>query len=66
LYVDGASSKRGSEAWIVLEGPDNFQVEMALKFEFKTSNNQAEYEALVAGVEPSGVQCFEESKSFEG
>ncbi|XP_068497948.1 uncharacterized protein [Phaseolus vulgaris] len=38
-YVDGASSKRGSGAGIVLEGPDNFQVEMALRFEFKTSNN---------------------------
>jgi len=50
LYVDGASSKRGSGAGIVLEGPDNFQVEMALRFEFKTSNNQAEYEALVAGL----------------
>ena len=26
LYVDGASSKKGSGARIILEGPDNFQV----------------------------------------
>jgi len=50
LYVDGASSKKGSGAGIVLEEPDNFQVEMALRFEFRTSNNQAEYEALIAGL----------------
>jgi len=35
---------------MVLEGPGNFHLEMALKFEFKTSNNQAEYEALIAGL----------------
>ncbi|XP_068461658.1 uncharacterized protein [Phaseolus vulgaris] len=50
LYVDGASSKKGSGARIVLEGPDNFQIEMALRFEFRTSNNQAEYEALITGL----------------
>jgi len=50
LHVDGSSNKRGSEVGIVLEGPDNVQVEMALRFEFKTSNNQAEYEALITGL----------------
>ncbi|XP_068491966.1 uncharacterized protein [Phaseolus vulgaris] len=50
LHVDGSSNKKGSEAGIVLEGPENFQVEMALRLEFKTSNNQAEYEALIAGL----------------
>jgi len=29
---------------------ENFQIEMALRLEFKTSNNQAEYEALIAGL----------------
>jgi len=50
LHVDGSSNKKGSGAGIVLEGPDNFQVEMALRLEFKTSNNQDEYEALIAGL----------------
>ncbi|XP_068475242.1 uncharacterized protein [Phaseolus vulgaris] len=48
LYVDGSSNKKGSRAKIVLERPKDFQLEMALKFEFKTSNNQAKYETLIA------------------
>jgi len=48
LHVDGSSNKKGSGAGIVLEGPENFLIEITLRLEFKTSNNQAEYEALVA------------------
>jgi len=33
-----------------LEGPGEIVVEQALKFEFKTSNNQAEYEAIIVGL----------------
>ncbi|XP_068486585.1 uncharacterized protein [Phaseolus vulgaris] len=50
LHVDGSSSKKGGGARIVLEGPENIQVEKSLRFEFQTSNNQAEYEALIAGL----------------
>src|ERR1044072_4391236 len=50
LSVDGSSNKRGSGAGIVLEGPDGIQIEQSLKFNFKASNNQAEYEALIAGM----------------
>jgi len=32
-----------------LEGPDGLLIEQALRFSFKASNNQAEYEALIAG-----------------
>ena len=31
-----------------MEGPGEIVVEQALKFEFKTSNNQTEYEAIIA------------------
>lgn len=51
LYVDGASGRAASGAGIVLEGPNGFLLEHALVFKFKVSNNQAEYEALVAGLE---------------
>jgi len=51
LYVDGLSNPKGSGAGIILEGPGEFVLEQSLKFEFKTSNNQAEYEALLAGLE---------------
>lgn len=35
---------------VVLEGPNGFMLEHSLMFKFKASNNQAEYEALVAGL----------------
>ncbi|GAU42950.1 hypothetical protein TSUD_142870 [Trifolium subterraneum] len=50
LSVDGASNLWGSGAGIVLEGPDGVLIEQSLRFAFKTSNNQAEYEALIAGM----------------
>ncbi|XP_052723752.1 uncharacterized protein LOC128193711 [Vigna angularis] len=50
LYVDGASGQSASGAGIVLEGPNGFLLEHSLIFKFKVSNNQAEYEALVAGL----------------
>ncbi|CAJ2642757.1 uncharacterized protein LOC123899916 [Trifolium pratense] len=50
LSVDGSSNLKGSGAGIVLEGPDGVLVEQSLRFAFRTSNNQAEYEALIAGM----------------
>ncbi|GAU24437.1 hypothetical protein TSUD_364210 [Trifolium subterraneum] len=50
LSVDGASNIRGSGPWVVLEGPDGVLIEQSLRFAFKASNNQAEYEALIAGM----------------
>ena len=34
----------------MLEGPVGILIEQALRFAFKASNNQAEYEALIAGM----------------
>jgi len=50
LYVDDSSNKRSCGAEVVLEGPGEIVIEQALKFEFKTSNNQAEYKAIIAGL----------------
>jgi ribonuclease HI len=50
LSVDGASNIRGSGAGVVLEGPNGVLIEQSLRFAFKASNNQAEYEALIAGM----------------
>ena len=47
MHVDGSSNLRGSGAGIVLEGPIDLVLEYLLRFKFQTSNNQAEYEALV-------------------
>jgi len=34
----------------VLEGPNDILIEKSLHFVFKTSNNQAEYEVILAGL----------------
>jgi len=48
LFVDGSSNQQGSGAGVILEGPNGLLIEKALRFAFKASNNQAEYEALIA------------------
>jgi len=50
LSVDSASNQKGSGAGVVLEGPGGVLIEQSLRFSFKASNNQAEYEALIAGM----------------
>jgi len=35
---------------VILEGPNGLLIEQALRFAFKTNNNQAEYDALIAGI----------------
>ena len=50
LYVDGSSNTHGSGARIVVTTPEGDSVECALRFDFKATNNQAEYEALIAGL----------------
>src|SRR5215469_10159226 len=50
IYVDGSSNTKGSGAEVILEGPDGVSIEHALHFGFTASNNQAEYEALIAGL----------------
>lgn len=51
LYVDDASGRAASGAGIVLQGPNGFLKEHSLVFKFRASNNQADYEALLAGLE---------------
>jgi ribonuclease HI len=50
LSVDGSSNLKGSGAGVILEGPNDILIEQSLRFKFKASNNQAEYEALIAGM----------------
>ncbi|GJZ57935.1 reverse transcriptase domain-containing protein [Tanacetum coccineum] len=48
LYTDGASSPDGAGAGLMLIDPTGKEYTYALRFEFKTTNNEAEYEALLA------------------
>ncbi|XP_022158589.1 uncharacterized protein LOC111025045 [Momordica charantia] len=50
IYVDGSSNERGCGAKILLLAPGGERFEYALRFNFRTSNNEAEYEALLAGL----------------
>ncbi|XP_028120009.1 uncharacterized protein LOC114317468 [Camellia sinensis] len=50
LYADGSSNNRGSGAGVVLISPEGFIWEQALRLSLKASNNEVEYEALLAGL----------------
>ncbi|KAL0361979.1 UNVERIFIED_CONTAM: hypothetical protein Sradi_3882400 [Sesamum radiatum] len=50
LHVDSSSTAQGSGAGIVITTPEGEDLEFAIKFSFKASNNEAEYEALVVGM----------------
>ncbi|KAI9081926.1 hypothetical protein K1719_036188 [Acacia pycnantha] len=53
VYVDGSSHSKGSGAGIIIESPEGVTIEHSLQLDFPTSNNQAEYEALPAGLQQS-------------
>ncbi|CAL2239209.1 unnamed protein product [Prunus armeniaca] len=50
LHVDGSANQQGCGTGLVLTTPDGNKIEYALRFNFRTSNNEAEYEALLAGL----------------
>ncbi|GKV02683.1 hypothetical protein SLEP1_g15081 [Rubroshorea leprosula] len=68
LYVDGASSSKGSGDGALLIGPDGYRSEHALKFNFDATNNMAEYEALLLGLQLalelkiSAIQVYSDSQ----
>ncbi|GKB34016.1 reverse transcriptase domain-containing protein [Tanacetum coccineum] len=50
LFTDGASSPKGSGAGLVLIGPSGIEYTYALRLTFLSTNNEAKYEALLAGL----------------
>ncbi|KAI5343293.1 hypothetical protein L3X38_011169 [Prunus dulcis] len=50
LHVDGSANQQGCGAGLVLTTPDGLKIEYALRFDFRTSNNETEYEVLLAGL----------------
>ncbi|XP_059461825.1 uncharacterized protein LOC132190804 [Corylus avellana] len=51
IYVDGSSTKKHGGARIVMITPDGEKLCSSLKLKFKTTNNEAEYEAVLAGLD---------------
>lgn len=50
LHVDGASNAQGCGANLIFASPDGVITKYALRFGSHTTNNVAEYEALIAGL----------------
>ncbi|GKC18859.1 reverse transcriptase domain-containing protein [Tanacetum coccineum] len=50
LFTDGSSCVDGSGAGLILTNPEGMEFTYALRFEFTATNNEAEYEALIAGL----------------
>ena len=48
LSVDGAANAQGSGAGLILTSPKGIDIEYVLRFGFRASNNEAEYEAVIA------------------
>ncbi|RVW91964.1 hypothetical protein CK203_030150 [Vitis vinifera] len=51
LRVDGASRSSGSGVGLVLQSPTGEHLEQAIRLGFSASNNEAEYEAILSGLD---------------
>lgn len=49
-FVDGSSILDVSGAEIILTSLEGFKVQQAIHFQFKATNNESEYEAILAGL----------------
>nr|GEZ52490.1 reverse transcriptase domain-containing protein [Tanacetum cinerariifolium] len=50
LFTDGSSCMDGSGVGFILTNPEGVEFTYALRFQFAASNNEADYEALIAGL----------------
>ena len=51
LYVDGAANQRGSGVGLVLVSPEKITIEKSFRLNFSATNNEAEYEVLLKGMQ---------------
>ena len=49
--MDGSSNLKDRGVSIILKGPKGITIEQSLRFDFKASNNQTKYEALIANLQ---------------
>ncbi|XP_074356734.1 uncharacterized protein LOC141696500 [Apium graveolens] len=50
LYIDGASNVNGIRLGLVLKSPKGYMIAHSICCDFKATNNEAEYEALIVGL----------------
>ena len=51
IHTDGSPNQRAGGAGVVIQTPDGDKIECMIRLDFPTTNNKAEYEALVAGLD---------------
>ncbi|KAL2237549.1 UNVERIFIED_CONTAM: hypothetical protein Sindi_0946600, partial [Sesamum indicum] len=51
LHVDGSSNANDGGAGILIQGPKEVEIEVTAQLSFPITNNEAEYEALILGLE---------------
>ncbi|VFQ71616.1 unnamed protein product [Cuscuta campestris] len=72
MSIDGSSGSQSCGAGIVLITPEKFRIYYAIRFQFRVSNNEAEYEALINGLKilrkmgVSRVQVYTDSRLVVG
>ena len=65
IHTDGSSNKQASETGVILHSPEGDKTECMIRLDFPTTNNEVEYEVLIArldlakavGVENLVVYC---------
>jgi hypothetical protein len=50
VYVDGSSARGRSGVGVLLRNPEGQEFGFAIKLDFVTTNNEAEYEAVIVGL----------------
>nr|GEZ00692.1 reverse transcriptase domain-containing protein [Tanacetum cinerariifolium] len=64
LFTDGSSCVDGSGACLIIINPEGMEFTYALRFRFNATNNEVEYEALMAGLRKAsqmGIQNLQEN-----
>ena len=51
IHTDESSNQRTGGAGVVIQTPEGDKIECMIRLDFPTTNNEAEYEALVAGLD---------------
>ena len=51
IYTDGSSNRRTGGAGVVIQTLEGDRIECMIRLDFPTTNNEAKYEALVAGLD---------------
>ena len=51
IHTNGSSNQRSGGAGVVIQTPEGDKIKCMIRLDFPTNNNEAKYEALVAGLD---------------